>query len=34
MVSSGWLSTKLVFQEFGHFVGTVVLGLPVALLLG
>lgn len=29
--ASGW---ALVFQEFGHFVGTVLLGLPVALLLG
>jgi hypothetical protein len=29
--ASGW---ALVFQEFGHFVGTVILGLPVALLLG
>lgn len=29
--ASGW---ALVFQEFGHFVGTVMLGLPVALLLG
>ncbi|WP_407316220.1 DUF3100 domain-containing protein [Pseudomonas sp. nanlin1] len=29
--AAGW---ALVFQEFGHFVGTVVLGLPVALLLG
>lgn len=27
----GWV---LVFQEFGHFVGTIVLGLPVALMLG
>ncbi|WP_122869701.1 DUF3100 domain-containing protein, partial [Pseudomonas viridiflava] len=29
--ASGW---ALVFQEFGHFVGTVILGLPVALMLG
>ncbi|UFH50840.1 DUF3100 domain-containing protein [Pseudomonas sp. KNUC1026] len=29
--ASGW---ALAFQEFGHFVGTVLLGLPVALLLG
>jgi hypothetical protein len=29
--ASGW---ALVFQEFGHFVGTVLLGLPVALMLG
>lgn len=29
--ASGW---ALAFQEFGHFVGTVILGLPVALLLG
>ncbi|MTJ79776.1 MAG: DUF3100 domain-containing protein, partial [Telmatospirillum sp.] len=29
--ASGW---SLVFQEFGHFVGTMVFGLPVALLLG
>ncbi len=29
--ASGW---ALVFQEFGHFVGTVILGLPVALVLG
>ncbi len=29
--ASGW---ALLFQEFGHFVGTVLLGLPVALLLG
>ncbi len=29
--ASGW---ALVFQEFGHFVGTVMLGLPVALMLG
>ncbi|RMQ47239.1 Membrane protein [Pseudomonas cichorii] len=29
--ASGW---ALLFQEFGHFVGTVVLGLPVALMLG
>lgn len=31
VVRSGW---ALAFQEFGHFVGTVLLGLPVALLLG
>ncbi|WNW10209.1 DUF3100 domain-containing protein [Pseudomonas sp. DTU_2021_1001937_2_SI_NGA_ILE_001] len=31
VMASGW---ALVFQEFGHFVGTVILGLPVALLLG
>lgn len=29
--ASGW---ALVFQEFGHFVGTIILGLPVALMLG
>jgi hypothetical protein len=29
--ASGW---SLVFQEFGHFFGTMVFGLPVALLLG
>jgi len=29
--ASGW---ALVFQEFGHFVGTVIIGLPVALMLG
>lgn len=29
--ASGW---ALMFQEFGHFVGTVILGLPVALMLG
>lgn len=29
--ASGW---ALAFQEFGHFVGTVILGLPVALMLG
>ncbi|MBX8497529.1 DUF3100 domain-containing protein [Pseudomonas cichorii] len=29
--ASGW---ALLFQEFGHFVGTVILGLPVALMLG
>lgn len=29
--NAGW---ALVFQEFGHFVGTVLLGLPVALMLG
>jgi hypothetical protein len=29
--ASGW---ALIFQEFGHFVGTVILGLPVALMLG
>jgi hypothetical protein len=31
ILASGW---SLVFQEFGHFFGTMVLGLPVALLLG
>ncbi|WP_372439044.1 DUF3100 domain-containing protein, partial [Pandoraea sputorum] len=31
VMASGW---ALVFQEFGDFVGTVILGLPVALLLG
>jgi hypothetical protein len=31
ILSSGW---ALVFQEFGHFFGTMVFGLPVALLLG
>jgi hypothetical protein len=29
--ASGW---ALAFQEFGHFVGTVILGLPLALMLG
>jgi hypothetical protein len=29
--ASGW---ALIFQEFGHFVGTVILGLPIALMLG
>ncbi|MBC7490767.1 MAG: DUF3100 domain-containing protein [Glaciimonas sp.] len=31
IVASGW---ALVFQEFGHFVGTILFGLPLALLLG
>jgi hypothetical protein len=31
ILSSGW---ALVFQEFGHFFGTMVFGLPVALMLG
>lgn len=31
VVESGW---SLIFQEFGHFFGTMVFGLPVALLLG
>lgn len=31
LVAAGW---ALVFQEFGHFVGTIILGLPVALMLG
>ncbi|MBY0296806.1 MAG: DUF3100 domain-containing protein [Methylobacterium sp.] len=31
IMASGW---ALVFQEFGHFFGTMVFGLPVALLLG
>ncbi|WP_332119206.1 DUF3100 domain-containing protein [Azorhizobium caulinodans] len=31
ILSAGW---ALVFQEFGHFFGTMVFGLPVALLLG
>lgn len=31
IMASGW---ALVFQEFGHFFGTMLLGLPVALLLG
>lgn len=31
ILQSGW---ALVFQEFGHFFGTMVFGLPVALLLG
>jgi hypothetical protein len=31
IIQSGW---ALVFQEFGHFFGTMLLGLPVALLLG
>jgi hypothetical protein len=31
ILASGW---SLVFQEFGHFFGTMVFGLPVALLLG
>ena len=31
ILSAGW---SLVFQEFGHFFGTMVFGLPVALLLG
>ena len=31
VIQAGW---ALVFQELGHFVGTVMLGMPVALLLG
>lgn len=31
IAASGW---ALVFQEFGHFVGTILIGLPLALLLG
>lgn len=31
ILASGW---ALVFQEFGHFFGTMLLGLPVALMLG
>ncbi len=31
LAAAGW---ALAFQEFGHFVGTIVLGLPLALLLG
>jgi len=31
IAESGW---ALVFQEFGHFVGTILIGLPLALLLG
>ncbi len=31
LVHSGW---ALVFQEFGHFFGTILLGMPIALLLG
>lgn len=31
IVNAGW---AIVFQELGHFVGTIMLGLPVALLLG
>lgn len=31
IMASGW---ALVFQEFGHFFGTMIFGLPVALLLG
>lgn len=31
IIQSGW---ALAFQELGHFVGTILLGLPVALLLG
>ena len=31
IVESGW---ALMFQEFGHFVGTILFGLPIALLLG
>ncbi|QRF62360.1 DUF3100 domain-containing protein [Variovorax sp. UC122_21] len=31
LAAAGW---ALVFQEFGHFFGTMVLGLPIALLLG
>jgi hypothetical protein len=31
VVASGW---ALIFQEFGHFFGTAIFGLPIALLLG
>src|SRR5450830_832992 len=31
IIGAGW---ALVFQEFGHFVGTIIIGLPLALLLG
>ncbi|GAB3629411.1 hypothetical protein PTE30175_03809 [Pandoraea terrae] len=31
LAAAGW---ALVFQEFGHFVGTILLGLPLALMLG
>ncbi|MEI7613260.1 MAG: DUF3100 domain-containing protein [Betaproteobacteria bacterium] len=31
IIESGW---ALMFQEFGHFVGTIIFGLPLALLLG
>ncbi|WP_034298547.1 DUF3100 domain-containing protein [Herbaspirillum sp. RV1423] len=31
IIGAGW---ALVFQEFGHFVGTILIGLPLALLLG
>jgi len=31
LAAAGW---ALAFQEFGHFVGTILLGLPLALLLG
>lgn len=31
IIHSGW---SLAFQELGHFVGTIIIGLPVALLLG
>ena len=31
IIQSGW---ALMFQEFGHFVGTILFGLPLALLLG
>ena len=31
IIASGW---ALMFQEFGHFVGTIMFGLPLALLLG
>lgn len=31
IIQSGW---ALAFQEFGHFFGTILLGLPIALLLG
>lgn len=31
ILASGW---ALIFQEFGHFVGTIILGMPLALLLG
>ncbi|MBS0909535.1 DUF3100 domain-containing protein [Tatumella sp. JGM118] len=31
IISAGW---ALLFQEFGHFLGTIILGMPLALLLG
>lgn len=31
IIAAGW---ALMFQEFGHFVGTILFGLPIALLLG